>query len=60
MNQVQTDRGYPDVLSVLAIAKREDNLTRQTSTERKHTIYTGVSPTTPNASPIHLYLASDH
>jgi hypothetical protein len=60
MSQVQADGGYPDVLSAQAIAKREDNLARQISAERKREIYTGVSPTTPNASPIHLCLASDH
>ncbi|KAJ6126243.1 hypothetical protein N7471_010736 [Penicillium samsonianum] len=60
MDQIQSDGGYPDVLSVATMAKREDNLAGQTSAQRKREIYTGINSAAPNAGPVHLCLAADH
>ncbi|KAJ6019727.1 hypothetical protein N7522_000435 [Penicillium canescens] len=51
---------YPDVPSVAATARREENLAGQTSADRKREIYTGINSATPGARPVHLCLAADH
>ncbi|KAJ5592431.1 ABC transporter transmembrane domain type 1 [Penicillium hordei] len=60
IDRIQADGRYPDVLSAATMARREDNLAGQTSTDRKREIYTGINSATPDAGPLHLGLVSDH
>ncbi|KAI2670340.1 hypothetical protein LCP963914a_9864 [Penicillium roqueforti] len=44
MDRVQAEGGFPDVLGVPTMARREDDLVGQTTAERKREIYTGIPP----------------
>jgi hypothetical protein len=62
MDRIQAEGGFPDVLSVPTMARREDDLVRQTTAEHKREIYTGIPPasSTSDAHPVHVCLAADH
>ncbi|KAE8357305.1 hypothetical protein BDV27DRAFT_164642 [Aspergillus caelatus] len=60
LERVLTEGGFPDVLRVPIIARREDHLARQVSSERRQQVYCGISAEPSYAEPVHVCLATDH
>ncbi|KAE8371005.1 hypothetical protein BDV26DRAFT_299203 [Aspergillus bertholletiae] len=60
LERVLTEGGFPDVLWVPTMARREDHLACQVSSEWRQQVYCGISAELSYADPVHVCLATDH
>ncbi|KAE8414841.1 hypothetical protein BDV36DRAFT_311637 [Aspergillus pseudocaelatus] len=60
LERVLTEGRFPDILRVPTMARREDHLARQISSERRQQVYCGISAEPSHTDSVHVCLATDH